>query len=47
MSAHFSAKVDSSEEAYGQVDIIYHGVVPPFFWPLRSLSVHVLLGMSP
>lgn len=42
MSAHFSAKVDSSEEACGQADIIYHEVVPPFHWSLRAFCAHVV-----
>ena len=35
------AKVGSSEEDCGKVDIAYYGVVAPPFWPPRSLSVHV------
>ena len=35
------AKVDSSEEECGKVDIAYYRVVALPFWPPRSLSVHV------
>ena len=35
------AKMDSSKEAYGKVDITYSKVAPTLFWPPRSLSAHV------
>ena len=35
------AKMDSSKEAYGKVDITYSEVAPTLFWPPRSLSAHV------
>ena len=35
------AKMDSSKEAYGKVDITYSEVTPTLFWPPRSLSAHV------
>ena len=44
---HLLAKMDSSKEAYGKVDITYSEVAPTLFWPPRSLSVHVWLGRSP